>query len=57
MDPVLGTVLVALIGSTAAIVTAIVTARGSADRLRDADTIRRLRKRIEENGGTHDDIE
>lgn len=57
MDPVLGTVLVALIGSTGAIGTAVITARSSADRLRDADIIRRLRKRIEDLGGLHDDIE
>lgn len=57
MDPVFGTVLVALIGTVGAIGTAILTGRGNADRLRQDDIERRLRRRIEDLGGDHDDIE
>lgn len=56
MDPVLGTVLVALIGTVGAIATAVLTGRGNADRLRQDDVERRLRKRVEDLGGTHGDI-
>ena len=51
MDPVLGSVLVSFIAAAAAIVTAVITARNSADRLRSEDLIRRLKKCLMEKHG------
>ena len=46
VDPVLGSVAVAFIGLIGAIVTAVITARGSAERLEAQYKIRRQQDRI-----------
>lgn len=55
MDPVLGSVVVALIASAGALGTAVITARNSADRLSDKDLIRRLSNLVTKLGGDPDD--
>lgn len=48
IDPVLGSMVVALIGLAGAIVTGLITARASADRVLAQDRIRRAKRRIRE---------
>lgn len=55
MDPVLGSVIVALIASVGALGTAIVNARSSAAMLQKDDLIRRQERLITELGGDPDD--
>lgn len=51
MDPVLGSILVAFIASSGAIVTAIITARSNADRLIREQRIKRLERKVTDLGG------
>ncbi|UIU47054.1 hypothetical protein [Microcystis phage MinS1] len=55
MDPALASVVVAFIASAGAVITAIITGRASAERVRAEDRIRRLEKQVTDLGGDPDD--